>query len=116
MCIKPLEVDVVSAHIFFEGFWEADMLKLTLQILKAYPEATFLDVGSNIGMYSVTVAAANYSVVALDPFKTNLAHIRLSTVLQGTENNVRYVARAISDEKQTLYPRTYDSTNQGFVK
>ncbi|XP_023330591.1 uncharacterized protein LOC111702989 [Eurytemora carolleeae] len=96
MCIKGLDVDsVISGYIYYEGYWERDMLQLMLKILQAYPNATLLDVGSNIGMFSVTAAAANYSVVAVDPFKTNLAYIRLSTVLHGSQDNVRYIPHTI---------------------
>ncbi|XP_023343081.1 uncharacterized protein LOC111712635 [Eurytemora carolleeae] len=114
MCIKPLETDfTISGDIYYEGYYEKDELRMTLNLLAKYPDATFLDIGSNIGMFSVTVAAANYSVIAVDPFKTNLAYTRLSTMLQGTENNVRYIPHTISDSKHTLYPWTPIKTNEG---
>ena len=55
----------------------------------------FLDVGSNIGMYTIVVAAMNRSVVAVDADPVNLAYIRKSLELGGHTENVRTIYNAV---------------------
>jgi len=92
---------------------------------------TFLiqDVGANIGMYAVVIAAMGRRVVAVDADPENLAYIRKSLDLaQNTQyvdiiyNSVRYVGvnkKSImsfsvpSDEYETLYPHAPDGSNEG---
>ena len=71
LCVKPMEEDaVVSANIrfivsqqgnahteFTQGEWEGLMLDLVLDAMESLPEAAFLDIGANIGVYTVAAAA-----------------------------------------------------------
>jgi len=81
--------------------------------LELYPDAVFLDLGSNLGVYSLLVAQTRHSagdlrpgrVVAVDAAGDNLAYISHSL----TNNNiskdmVTLVHNAISDVSETLYP------------
>ncbi|XP_023343449.1 uncharacterized protein LOC111712920 [Eurytemora carolleeae] len=116
MCIKELKVDeFISKPIFETGVFERPEVELILKLIKNYPDGTLLDIGSNIGVFSVTAAATNYRVVSVDPFKTNLAYTRMSTVLQGTQDNVRYIANTVSDKKYTLYPWYRYPNNEGGI-
>ena len=63
-----------------------------------YPDAVFLDIGSNIGMYSVMMAAANRRVVAVDAVLHNLAYIHRSVVLQDNEKFVRLLNNPVRCE------------------
>ena len=49
ICIKP-EDKYVSARIMNEGAWEGSTVSLVLKAVSKYPDAVFLDLGSNIGM------------------------------------------------------------------
>ena len=55
----------------------------------------FLDIGSNIGMFSLSVAAMNRSVVAVDADPVNLAFIRESLSLGSFSKNVRTINNAV---------------------
>ena len=48
ICIKP-EDKSISARIENEGAWEGSTVSLVLKAVSKYPDAVFLDVGSNIG-------------------------------------------------------------------
>ena len=52
--------DGVSKIIFDEGCWECSHLKEMLKALSKYDDSYFLDIGGNIGMWSLTAAAANH--------------------------------------------------------
>ena len=89
----------------------------------------FQDVGANIGMYAVVIAAMGRRVVAVDADPENLAYIRKSLDLaQNSQyvdiiyNSVRYVGgnkesimsfSVPSDEYETLYPHAPDGSNEG---
>ena len=55
----------------------------------------FLDIGSNIGMFSLSVAAMNRSVVAVDADPVNLAYIRESLSHGSNSQNVRTINNAV---------------------
>ena len=57
------------------------------------------DIGANIGMYSVVVAACNRSVVAVDADPYNLAYIRRSLDLGGHTPHVRIIYNSVRWER-----------------
>jgi len=93
--------------------WEYEIVQNVLQVLSKFKNATFLDLGSNIGMYTVVVAALNHRVVAVDADPVNLAYIRTSTDMANTTHNVRMVHNSVSNVHETLYPVLDDPTNEG---
>ena len=54
-----------------------------------------LDAGSNIGMYTLMVAAMGRKVIAVDAMADNLAYIRRSSELANNEHLVTLVHNAI---------------------
>jgi len=75
--------------------------------------ALFLDLGANIGTYSVPFAANKHRVVAVDAMATNLAYVKSSVNLNGNGDLVRYIHNSLSDEKMTLYAWNRDPSNEG---
>ena len=111
ICIKPASIDkIVSKYIKIYGAWEPKYVNSVLKMVQRFPEATFLgwkfpkipkcqpiflDVGSNIGMFSLSVAAMNRKVVAVDADPVNLAYIRESLSLGSFSKNVRTINNAV---------------------
>jgi len=90
MCIKPIRVDnAVSKIINDSGAFEGRAVSTMLKAMSMYPEAVFLDCGSNIGMYSVVMASAKRDVVAVDAMLENLAYIHHSLMLTGNRHYAR---------------------------
>ena len=58
-------------------------------------EFIYPDIGANLGMYSVVVAAMNRQVVAVDADPYNLAYIRKSLDLEGNTHNVRIIYNSV---------------------
>lgn len=67
--------DGVSKKIFKEGCWECKHLMSMMYALSQYPGAFFLDVGGNIGMWSLTAAAGGYQTITIEPFVENYKRI-----------------------------------------
>ena len=64
------------------------MLKV-LTAIERYPAAVFLDLGANLGMYSLAVAGRGGRVIAVDPVLENLALLRASLARSGGGSLVR---------------------------
>ena len=63
--------------------------------MKIHPSAVFLDVGANIGMFTVVIAAMKRKVIAVDVDPKNLAYIRKSLKVANTTDYVNLVYNAI---------------------
>ena len=71
--------DVVSKHIANYGSWELKSTKSLLSSLSYYSKKTnisnnkiyFLDIGANIGWYSLILANNGYNVLSFEPSKIN---------------------------------------------
>ena len=63
--------------------------------MEAYPSAVFLDLGSNIGMYTLVIATMRRKVIAVDADPKNLAYIRQSLAIEKTTKYVDLIYNAI---------------------
>jgi len=114
VCIKPEEEDrMISDSLLYDGIWEEEIVTNVLKALKLYPDAVFLDLGANIGVYSLLVAQLRHSssdhrperVVAVDAAGDNLAYIRKSLINNKISRPlVTLVHNAISNVSEPLYP------------
>lgn len=76
-CYK--EQDIVSTRIRKTGAWEAASSSMALGVMEkackklSIPKesAVFLDIGANIGWYSLLFAAAGHSVISFEPMQAN---------------------------------------------
>jgi hypothetical protein len=121
----------VSGSILKDGAWEKNIVNLVLKAMDIYKTAVFLDIGANIGIYTVLVAAASRKVVAVDAVMENLAYINQSLNISATSQYVRLLWNPVrsflsgtfcliiyyniyySDGIETLYPVTDYKYNQG---
>ena len=83
------------------------MVDLVLDALGSLPEAAFLDIGANIGVYTVAAAtlrparevtgldSKRLQVVAVDADLTNLAYIKESLRLNRIDGRTRLLHNAI---------------------
>ena len=52
ICVKDPRVDEwVSGGILASGVWEKEIVVQVMRTMDQYPEAVFMDIGSNIGQY-----------------------------------------------------------------
>ena len=72
--------DIVSDSIKASGSWELRETQMLLNLVSCAPSGNcskrvFLDVGANIGWYSLTAANLGYLVISFEPFRSNLGLI-----------------------------------------
>ena len=101
----------VSGQIQREGAWEYETVNNVVIAMRKFERATFLgkdklkikklkwsnmsDIGANIGMYALVIAAMKRQVVAVDADPNNLAYIRKSLNLSQTTEYVRIVYNSV---------------------
>ena len=95
-CVKPPEEDAyVSSQLAGGRGWEPDLVSKVMEAMTLHPEAVFLDLGSNIGAYTLPVASMRRRVVAVDMMRDNLAYIKTSLSQAGLESYVEMVNNAV---------------------
>lgn len=85
----------VSGSIKNSGAWEQATVNNVIKAMESYPSAVFLDVGANIGMYAVVIAAMRRKVIAVDADPRNLAYIKQSLEIAKTKDYVELIYNSI---------------------
>ncbi|XP_046363452.1 uncharacterized protein LOC124140112 [Haliotis rufescens] len=74
--IHDLAVDKwVSKELKYNGVWESNNIKLILSELEKDPELGFMDLGSHVGAFSLSVAKFGRKVVSVDPLIENVQRL-----------------------------------------
>lgn len=98
ICIHNPEVDeIISSVISKTGSWEPNYLYAIGTVLNLNNEMKFLDLGCNIGVYTILAAQLRHKVIALDPNRANLRLLTKALNLGGLKDKVTLLWNAISD-------------------
>ncbi len=103
MNIHDPNKDSISKAIESSGCWECNHLNEVISALSLHPDSYFLDVGANIGMWSLTAAAAGFPTISIEPFMQNYRRICKSVLENGKSfvdlvNVVNAVATSTPEE------------------
>lgn len=111
MQIPNVQNDIVSHHLASKGAWEFDALKMIDCLMRlcadTYPlqQCQFLDVGANIGSFSVPIAAGGFKVHAIEANKHNvktLLHSRNTNINKNVTDNLIIYPFAAGDRNDIL--------------
>lgn len=98
ICIYPAKNDIwVSGSIQKNGQWEGDLVGRLAHLLKTQPGLEFLDLGCNIGSYTVSIAHQGTKVTAVDPMIQNLELMSQSLTLGKLYENVTIIWNAVGN-------------------
>lgn len=103
ICVKNVERDIISKGLVEEGKFEEEIVSIVSDCVKIYPQATFIDIGANIGLMSMAALANNNKVIAIEPMINNIAYISASAKLNRKSHLIRYFNNAISNTRMKLY-------------
>lgn len=79
MCLYSVKDDTfVSRSIYNNGQWEGKLVSKMITTMRKHPNSTLLDIGGNIGYYTLAAAAAGFDVNVFEPVPTNAAMIQQS--------------------------------------
>ncbi len=111
--IHDLAVDKwVSGSLKKTGTWEQGNIKLVMHLLAKDPELGFMDLGSHVGAYSLSVAKSGRKVVSVDPLIENVQRLCKSIQKGGLTDRMTIVFNPLSD-KHTMVNFKREANNVG---
>jgi FkbM family methyltransferase len=107
-------LDLIQGYLYWFGVWEPNLTHFIRRRMGEAPGRTFVDVGANIGYFSILVAKnfPRVNVVAIEAFPQIAEKLR-SNIRRNALKNVRVVAVAVSDSTGTLELFYAGSLNEG---
>tara|TARA_Y100001970_G_scaffold157002_1_gene192127 strand:+ start:1206 stop:1970 length:765 start_codon:yes stop_codon:yes gene_type:complete len=113
--------DSIDREIFFNGYYEEDQIEFLTNNIRKFSIGYFIDVGANIGVYSLRIAK-NITNIKIDSFEPHIsAYKRFKTNIE--INNLKDVIRphniALSDVNKEGYlisPSRFGSNQSGGAK
>ncbi|MFF0505606.1 FkbM family methyltransferase [Streptomyces fimicarius] len=105
--------DLIQRYIYTFGIWEPPLTKWLQRTLR--PGDTFVDVGANVGYYSLLASGlvGNVgAVVAIEAFP-DFQEALTANIALNPASNVRVVNEAVSDRVETLHFTLASSANMG---
>ncbi|PAA63895.1 hypothetical protein BOX15_Mlig011663g1 [Macrostomum lignano] len=103
--------DYISDAIRKNKAWEPELARIILKIAQQIPGVTFLDIGSNIGVYTVQAAQLGLPTLALDANIRNL--LRLHLTLQALSLKATLIWNFIGNNQQLRYLKFPKECNVG---
>mmetsp|Transcript_3699 Transcript_3699/g.6757 ORF Transcript_3699/g.6757 Transcript_3699/m.6757 type:complete len:284 (-) Transcript_3699:9-860(-) len=105
--------DGVSKIIFDEGCWECSHLKEMLKALSKYDDSYFLDIGGNIGMWSLTAAAANHQTFTIEVLSDNWKRFCKSVNINNSFHNRTHLLNIAASSKPETFRLNVPNNNKG---
>ena len=102
----------VSRKIIRTGDFDGNKRQLVFSILERSPDVNFIDVGCNIGVYTLTMAKMGRQVLCIDALYLNVEHVCSSVVQNNFQNSITIVMNALSNSKGSVQLGV-DSKNYG---
>ncbi|XP_071175148.1 uncharacterized protein LOC143079406 isoform X2 [Mytilus galloprovincialis] len=87
----------VSGILISSGHFEAEKSSIMFDLLKSDPELNLIDIGANIGVYTLSAAKMGRKVLAVEALDRNVRHICASVAGGGLQDKVTLVHNAISN-------------------
>ncbi|XP_074662554.1 uncharacterized protein LOC141915051 [Tubulanus polymorphus] len=114
ICIYPTQKDrFISASLKNTGSWEPHLTSKLEQVLENDRNLNFIDVGANLGVYSIIALRYNRRMLAVDANPENAKHIRRSVKMGEYENMATIVVNAISDNYDYMKVKLPADNNVG---
>ena len=91
--------DAVDRHILFRGEYENEQIKYLFESIQRYKIKTFIDVGSNIGIYSLLIEnkLPKIKIFAFEPHPDAFARLEYNLKLNKSKN-INCFNTALSDQ------------------
>ena len=103
ICIHdPEDDEIISRSLVDKGTWEPNYLYITGSVLNLYADMVLLDLGCNIGVYTILAAKLGHPVVAVDPYKVNLRLLTKSLSLGSVRDRVTLLWNAVSNVHENV--------------
>ncbi|XP_061180172.1 uncharacterized protein LOC133188685 [Saccostrea echinata] len=116
--VYPTSIDKwVSGRIINEGKWEEHHIQRIHRILRSDPSMIFLDIGSNVGAFSLTMAELGNPVIAVDALRDNTARLCASMEINHLQNKISIIHNVLSFKREKVsLGKFYLNVGGTFVK
>mmetsp|Transcript_19684 Transcript_19684/g.38959 ORF Transcript_19684/g.38959 Transcript_19684/m.38959 type:complete len:398 (+) Transcript_19684:81-1274(+) len=106
--------DSISKEIESSGCWECNHLNEVIRALSSHSNSYFLDIGANIGMWSLTAAAAGFPTISIEPFMQNYRRICKSILENGESfGDLVHVVNMVATSKPEDFRLAFLDNNFG---
>lgn len=115
ICLHDKRKDLYVSHSYLDkdSIWEEQHVTRILRLLLRNPHLDFIDIGANIGSYTMYVAALGRFCLAIDCFEPNIRRIQRAAQLMNVQNRVVLVQNALFTESGKILRLSYDARNIG---
>lgn len=113
MCLYTKEEDRYVSGAFLNGrYYEQDVVVKFIDFLKKHDDVTFVDLGANIGTYSLPISHLGRHVVAVEPNPDTYRRLAKSIHLGKISNTIDALNCVIADSTYTSIIN-FDTKNRG---
>lgn len=108
----PRECRFISRSILKFNHWSWHLMQNVLEAVKPSPDCLFVDVGANIGAFSLVMAKLGFSVASFEPMPYNLELFRQSIIDNNLSRAITVHEVAVGD-KETDKPVCMEPAQMG---
>ncbi|CAL1544808.1 unnamed protein product [Lymnaea stagnalis] len=103
ICIHDPKRDLmVSAHLKNEGSWEPENVEAMYQAHQMFPDLALVDLGCNVGVFTLPAARMGMEVVAVDAMLKSLKLLQRSLLINGLSCHVTLIHNALHRKRQQM--------------
>lgn len=115
ICLHQTTKDKYVSGAFKDSvsIWEGEQVTRILELLVRHPHLHFIDMGANIGTYTMYVATLGRFVLAIDCFEPNLVRLTRAIQLANVTDRVVLVQNALFTQSGQFLRLSVDTTNIG---
>lgn len=108
-------VELIDRHLALFGIWERQQLDDLGALATTRKIDCFLDVGANVGVYSIMFALRNWAdrIIAFEPDPGNYARLMANLTLNDLQRQVEAVPLALGDQASDVKLYEGASWNRG---
>lgn len=111
LCLYKPEVDTISKTILRGRVYEQDDVRNLARKLQLMTDGGLIDIGANIGVFTLMAASLNFPVLAVEPKAQNIRRIQ-KALSRLPNSSVTVIQNAVSDVRTTMHLLT-NSREQG---
>jgi FkbM family methyltransferase len=103
----------VSQALKSKGVWERPLVEFVIKVLQSNPAFHLLDIGAQLGQYTMYAAKLGRTSVAVEPFYDNYIRLHASALQNNLTSSIILVNNGISDRRGEVKQLRMDKTNIG---
>lgn len=115
ICVYHTQQDIyISAALISCGVWEPYMTKVYQVALRKHPQAVVIDIGANIGYYTLMAVKMGHTVIAVEPSLQNVNRLKKGAQMNVLTDKIHLLKNALAKTHRNL-TLSVNSNNQGGI-